>query len=120
MATGSKTMGVADDLAEVIGSGSGAGNLTLCSITFQTNERACLVTAKAYNNTGDAVEGHAVGCVVPDDGTGNPEAGMLLLEGHSAITVAMVNNRIDFIVGSMDGQTWRGYLRVEAVHDYAA
>lgn len=120
MATGTKTMAVGDDIAEVVGSGFGAGNQTLCSITFQPNERACLVTAKAYNNNGDAVEGHAVGCVVPDDGTGNPDAGMLLIEGHSSITVAMVNNRIDFIVGSMDGQTWRGYLKVEAVHDYSA
>jgi hypothetical protein len=120
MATGSMTMAVANDVAKVVGSGSGAGNHTLCSITFQANERACLVTAKAYSSTGDAVEGHAVGCIVPDDGTGNPDAGMLLLEGHSAITVAMVNNRIDFIVGSMDGQTWRGYLKVEAVHDYSA
>jgi len=120
MATGSKIMGVADDLAEVVGSGSGEGGLVLCSVTFQANERACLVTAKAYSNTGAAVEGHAVGCVVPDDGTGNPEAGMLLLEGHSTITVTMDNNRIDFSVDSMDGQIWRGYLKVEAVHDYSA
>lgn len=123
MATGTKTIAVGDDVAEVVGSGSGAGNQTLCSITFLANERACLVTAKAYNNNGDAVEGHAVGCVVPSenpDGSQNLDGGMLLLEGHSSITVAMVNNRIDFIVGSMDGQIWRGYLKVEVVHDYAA
>lgn len=118
MATGHLTVAQSVTSAAVIGSGSGTGDLVLCSLSFGAQERAAHIRGLAWSSAGDRLEVDGVAAILPDDGI-SPDAGALLLEGHAALVLA-ANNTINLTVAGADGVTWRGWLVAELVYDYAA
>lgn len=113
MATGTTSVSVGIGQAAAIGSGEGAGDLLLCSITMGASERGARVRGTAWSSDGQRLAVDAVAAI-------DPESGELLLAGHSALSVVVDQaNRIDFTVAGSTGVTWRGYLEVELVYDYS-
>jgi hypothetical protein len=119
MATGIVTLPYGNDSVKaVIGSGTGEGDLTLCSISIGAQERGVRITGLAWSSMGDRLAVDGVGATMPDDGVSS-NAGALFFAGHAALPYDQVANRIDLVVNGSSGVVWRGYLRAEAVGEYS-
>jgi len=119
------TAPVSAEQCSVVGAGQATDDATvvLCSIHFQSQERAALITGYIEGDGVPVLSVRAIAAVKPDDGV-SPDAGQLKLTGDPGLQVDVTdNNRVDLVVTGPAGLgtvNWRGYLHIAFVYDYEA